>query len=193
MLYSGVQQSEAITHILFFPHIGYYRIWSRVSCVIPYFFYLFYKQQCVYVNPNLLIQHFRPCLLHVSLPFCLESGHPCWAANVCVCVFVSHSVVSDSLWPHVALQASLSMEFSRQEYWSWLPFLSAEDVPNPGIEPGSPTLRADSLPSGPPGKPIELLHWCPITSWVSPGCPRDSLTSSHPNWAYCPSLSLFAL
>ena len=127
------------------------------------------------------------------MPFCLESGHPCWAANVCVCVFVSRSVVSDSLWPHVALQASLSMEFSRQEYWSWLPFLSAEDVPNPGIEPGSPTLRADSLPSGPPGKPIELLHWCPITSWVSPGCPRDSLTSSHPNWAYCPSLNLFAL
>ena len=40
----------------------------------------------------------------------------------------------------VAYQASLSMEFSRQEYWSGLPFPSPGDLPNPGIEPGSPTL-----------------------------------------------------
>ena len=45
------------------------------------------------------------------------------------------------------------MEFSRQEYWSGLPFTSAADLPNPGIEPGSPALQADSLPSEPPGKP----------------------------------------
>ena len=37
--------------------------------------------------------------------------------------------------------------FSRQEYWSGLPFPSPEDLPNPGIEPGSPVLQADSLPS----------------------------------------------
>ena len=53
----------------------------------------------------------------------------------------------------VALQASLSMEFSRQEYWSGLPFPSAGDLPSPGIEPKSPTLQADSLLSEPPGKP----------------------------------------
>ena len=38
-------------------------------------------------------------------------------------------------------------------YWSGLPFPSPEDLPEPGIEPGSPTLQADSLPSEPPGKP----------------------------------------
>ena len=44
------------------------------------------------------------------------------------------------------------MEFSRQEYWSGLPFPSPEDLPNPGIEPGSPALQADALPSEPQGK-----------------------------------------
>ena len=47
----------------------------------------------------------------------------------------------------------MSMEFSRQEYWGGLPFLSPGDLPNPGMEPGSPALQADSLPSEPPGKP----------------------------------------
>ena len=55
----------------------------------------------------------------------------------------------------VAYQVPLSMEFSRQEYWSGWPFPSPEDLPNPGIEPGSPTLQADALPSEPPGKPTE--------------------------------------
>jgi len=39
------------------------------------------------------------------------------------------------------------MEFSRQEYWSGLPFPSTGDLPNPGIKPGFPALQADSLPS----------------------------------------------
>ena len=45
------------------------------------------------------------------------------------------------------------MRFSRQEYWSGLPFPSPGDLPNPEIEPGSPALQADSLPTEPPGKP----------------------------------------
>ena len=45
----------------------------------------------------------------------------------------------------VVYQAPLSMGFSRQEYWSGLPFSSPEDVPEPQIEPGSPALQADSL------------------------------------------------
>ena len=53
----------------------------------------------------------------------------------------------------VAHQAPLSMGFSRQEYWSGLPFPSPGDLPDPGIEPGFPALEADSLPSEPPGKP----------------------------------------
>ena len=54
----------------------------------------------------------------------------------------------------VACQAPLSMEFSRQEYWSALPFPSPGDLPNPGIEPRSPVLQADSLPSK-PASPIK--------------------------------------
>ena len=53
----------------------------------------------------------------------------------------------------VALQAPLSMEFTRQEYWSRLPFPSPGDLPDPGIQPGgTPALQADSLPSEPPRK-----------------------------------------
>ena len=53
----------------------------------------------------------------------------------------------------VACQAPLSMGFSRQEYWSGLPFPPPGDLPDPGIEPGSPALEADALTSEPPGKP----------------------------------------
>ena len=52
----------------------------------------------------------------------------------------------------VAHQAPLSMGFSRQEYWSGLPCSSPGDLPNPGIEPGSPALQADSLLPKPRGK-----------------------------------------
>ena len=45
------------------------------------------------------------------------------------------------------------MELSRQDYWYGLPFPSPVDLPHPGIEPGSPALQADSLPSEPLGKP----------------------------------------
>ena len=55
---------------------------------------------------------------------------------MCVCSFILQSV-----------------EFSRPEYWSGLPFLSSGDLPNPGIEPRCATLQADSLPAEPPGKP----------------------------------------
>ena len=54
-------------------------------------------------------------------------------------------------------QALLSLEFSRQEYWSGLPFPSPGDLPHPGIESGSPVLQADSLPSEPQeGTPLVL-------------------------------------
>ena len=66
------------------------------------------------------------------------------------------TVMSDSFantWT-VAHQAPLSMGFSRQEYWSGLPFPSPGGLTDTGIKPGSPALQADSLPSESPGKPI---------------------------------------
>ena len=59
-----------------------------------------------------------------------------------------------TLWT-VAHQAPRSMGFSRQEYWSGLPFLPPRDIPNPGIEPWPPALESDTLPSEPPGKPVK--------------------------------------
>ena len=58
----------------------------------------------------------------------------------------------------VAYQALPSMGFSRQECWSGLPLPSPEDLPDPGIEPGSPGLQADALPSEPPEKPKEEVR-----------------------------------
>ena len=58
----------------------------------------------------------------------------------------------------VTHQAPLSMEFSRQEYWSELPFPIPGDPPSPGIKLGSPTLQADSVWSELPGKPMEVKY-----------------------------------
>ena len=61
-------------------------------------------------------------------------------------VCVSCSVMSDSATPWtVACQAPLSMKFSRQEYWSGLPFSSPGDLSDPGIKPRSLALQADAL------------------------------------------------
>ena len=71
----------------------------------------------------------------------------------CVCQLLSHAQFF--VTPRtVAGQAPLSVGFSGQEYRSGLPFPSPGDNPNPGIEPGSATLQADSLPSEPPEKPF---------------------------------------
>ena len=67
--------------------------------------------------------------------------------------------MSETPWT-VAHQAPPSMGFSRQEYWSGLPFPSPGDLPDPGIEPRSPTLRADALTSEPPGKKYLTSHRC---------------------------------
>ena len=70
---------------------------------------------------------------------------------------VSHSVMSDFATPWTIVhQASLSLEFSRQEYWSGLPFPSSGDLPDPEIEPGSPALQVNSLLLEPPGKQIDI-------------------------------------
>ena len=62
----------------------------------------------------------------------------------------------------VAYQGPLSMGFFRQEYWSGLPFPSLRDLPNPGIEPRSPSLWAEALPSEPPGNGNNLVWTLPF-------------------------------
>ena len=59
----------------------------------------------------------------------------------------------------VAYQASPSMGFSRQKYWSGLPFPPPGDLPDPGIQPRSPAWQVDALPSEQPGKPLKKLGW----------------------------------
>ena len=75
----------------------------------------------------------------------------CSGARGGVCVCLSRIQLFVTPWT-VAHQAPLSMGFSRQEYWSELLCPSPADLPDPGIEPGSAALQADSLPSEPPGK-----------------------------------------
>ena len=84
------------------------------------------------------------------------------------------TVVSNSVTPQtVALQAPLSMGFSRQEYWSGLSCPPPGDLPNPGIKPRSPALQVDSLPTEPPGKPrlrmtaaLIVVDLCPQTAML---------------------------
>ena len=84
-------------------------------------------------------------------------GNP---ALFCVCVResrFSHVQLFVTPWS-LASQVPVSMEVSRQEYWSRLPSPSPGDLPDPRMEPGSPTKQVGSLPSEPPGKPSALLH-----------------------------------
>ena len=85
---------------------------------------------------------------------------------MCVCV---HSILSNSLQPHgiVAHQASLSMGFSRQEYWSGLPCPPPGDLPDPGnepISPASPALAGRFLTADPLGKLINNQNLSPHSS-----------------------------
>ena len=86
------------------------------------------------MKTNVMVCKFFPVTLcsvqFMSLDKCIQ-----------LCVCVSLSVVSDSAIPWtVAHQAPLSMEFSRQKYWSGLPFPTSGDLSNPGIEPAAPAL-----------------------------------------------------
>ena len=75
-----------------------------------------------------------------------------------VCVLVTQSYLTLANPWIVARQAAPSMEFSKQEYKSGLPFPSPGDLLDPGMEPGSPALQADSLLSEPPGKPFLVME-----------------------------------
>ena len=78
----------------------------------------------------------------------------------------------------VVHQASLSVGFSRQAYWSGLPFPPPGDLPNPGIEPGSHALQVDSLPSEPPGKKITSVQFSSVAQLCPTLC--DPMNRSMP-------------
>ena len=102
---------------------------------------------------------------HCSIQYCLKNSRGAWwvtKSRTCLSthaysamniVEVAQSCPNFATAWTVACQAPPSMGFSRQEQWSGLPLPPPGDHPNPGIEPGSQTLQADSLPSEPPGKP----------------------------------------
>ena len=99
-------------------------------------------------------------------------------AFVVVVQLLSHVWFFSTPWT-VVYQAPLSLEFSRQDYWSELLFLSPEDLPNSSIKRGSPALKVISLPSKPPGKPTVSQK---VKMKVSRSCPTlcDPMDCSRP-------------
>ena len=105
------------------------------------------------------------------------------------------TVTSDSSTPWtIALRAPLSMGILQAEIWEWLPRFPSGVLPNSGIEPRSPTLQADSLPSEPPGEPmntgvgsLSLLQGDLSNPGIEPGSPAlqaDSLPAELPEKPY---------
>ena len=91
---------------------------------------------------------------------------------------LSHVRLSATPWT-VAHQAPPSMGFSRQEYWSGLPFPSPGDLPDPGIEPGSRTLEADALTSEPPGIHPQWEKTCLLDDLIRYGpCTQDKVKAN---------------
>ena len=93
------------------------------------------------------------------------SSKTAWLQSLPLCVVVVQSCLTRCNPWTVARQAPLSMEFSRQNYWSGLPFPFPGDLPNPGIKPRSLAVQADTLPSEPSGKSSEKSS-CVETSIV---------------------------
>ena len=112
-----------------------YVIWQH--CISHTVDILYYK--------NIVFNHDTETVMHTKYSICF-SIFPCAKSLSCVQLFVT-------LWT-VARQAPLSMGFSRPEYWSRLPCPSPGDLPDPGTEPRSPTLQADSFLPEPPGSPF---------------------------------------
>ena len=99
---------------------------------------------------------FYSALFYNYLILCFTS----LCVHACMCV-VSCVQLFETPWTIAAHQAPLSKEFSKQEYWSGILFLSPGDLPYPGIKPTSltsPTLQVGSLPAEPPEELLLLYH-----------------------------------
>ena len=125
---------------------------KKINCILePNRQSQFFKKPiCRYLSSYIIKLHFS---LHVQNIYLTWNTVLHWSEVKSL----SHVRLFATPWT-VAKQAPQSMEFSRGEDWSGLPFPSPGDLPNPGIEPRSPTLQADALPSEPPEKPSVLYY-----------------------------------
>ena len=87
------------------------------------------------------------------------------ALDLRLCVLIAQSCPTLCNLMSSSCQGPLSMEFTRQEYWSGLPFSSPGDLPDPGIKPGSPALQVDALPSQLLMKP-QYSDWLETKGWL---------------------------
>ena len=112
--------------------------------------YMFHELSLMGIHPLAKLQ-----LLYLLY----DNGSQFYISYAVFCAVLSDSVVSDSLWPHglQLIRLLCLWGFSRQEFWHGLPCPPPGDLPNPGIEPRSPTLQVDSLLSEPPGKDLHFL------------------------------------
>ena len=104
-----------------------------------------------------------------------------WNFLLFYCYILSHVQLLTTPWT-VSCQAPLSMEFSRQEYWSGLPFPPLRNLSNPGIEPKAPALAGRFLTTEPPGKPNFLAKGHSLANvgaqqciWPNPMCVEYTL------------------
>ena len=132
---------------LFLPLLLFFLLKLTCYCVCMYIYTHTYTRWKSTLDP--LIQAVILCVLAAQSCPTLCNSMDCSLPGSSVCGI---------------LQAPLSVEFSRQEYWSGLLFRSPGDLPDPGIEPGSPALQADSFTTEPPGKPSITLKVCLCTS-----------------------------
>ena len=130
------------------------KLWGRYSSFsfrIRIFFHRLFPHLCIKNNEKvphtsyLFLQDFSLIFWSLGVYFSMKS-------LICCAYLLIRVWFSATPWT-VAHQVPLSRGFSRQEYWSGLTYTPPGDLPNPGIEPRSPPLQADSLPSEPPGKP----------------------------------------
>ena len=132
----GILQARILECVAISFSSVWFMLYSKMTQLYTYIFFIFFS-----------IMIFVQAIEYSSLWYTVKSESD------------SHSVMSDSMQPPwtIAHQAFLSMEFSRQEYWSGLPCLPPGDLPDSGIKPRFPALQADSLPSEPPGKHSRIL------------------------------------
>ena len=138
----------------------------------PWYFFLFHRGvTSIELNkaPSLKCSEHSINVRHYSLVFCLNiicfgSWVLPWGEIISCYFLVWWHLVAQLCLPlcdpmTITYQAPLSMGFPRQEYWSWLPFPSPRDLPDPEIEPMSLALPEDSLPAEPQGKPCSPPGW----------------------------------